>query len=183
MFFLKKFLCENTFIPQGMWNLLLVTVILLRPIYHQQFKGPIYALNFSYICHCIKLMTVRVSRVLPQPRMSCSGWPWGGTECPGDFAVTPHVSAHSVWGRRSFCEIIVLPLRQDIHLPIYPRAGANPFCRVLSRMENCPTLPLSSISILHFCFLSLTHILSLAPHLFPSAVSQCPELLQNLLWD
>lgn len=34
MFFLKKCLFENTFIPQGMGNLLLVSVTLLRPIFH-----------------------------------------------------------------------------------------------------------------------------------------------------
>lgn len=34
MFFLKKCLYENTFIPQGMWNSLLVSVSLLRPIFH-----------------------------------------------------------------------------------------------------------------------------------------------------
>lgn len=33
------------------------------------------------------------------------------------------MSAHSVWGRRSFCEIIVLPLRQDIHLPFTQEQG------------------------------------------------------------
>lgn len=150
---------------------------------HQKFKGIIDVLNLSFIytvsCHCLCRYGC-VNKLLV-------GNPWCGYIV--HWGLRSHhsqVSSHFVRKKGGFYEVIALPSRQGEHFSSTQQQGDIPSADLVGYKAMCHSaLPLSSTYIVLLTFslslFFLSHTPTLAPHLFPSAISLCPELSQNLL--